>query len=662
MSAEEESKSNRSSVKESEAKEGEAAATQKEASAIRRAVGAFQQWATTYNRERQRTQAEALRSGVQAVGRGARSAAGAVSGTVGAGAAVGGAMLAGAKSSAVLLVFLGAIHYAFRLMGYNPAVILAFSIALFLISGYAVAAHLQRERLAVLLPMITFLVWYWALDATLEPSRLIWFSILTVTVFVVIGLLTKWEALSAEAAGFLPVLVLFLDVSLLPFMIQKLELTIGPVLEVLLYVPWWFLSGLMLLPAQPTESRAMNSLLGFLKVISFVVLVLALVLPGIPTVGYETAKSNIPTFEEFQKAQEDVLGKLPEGEHPFIANMMCLLGGDFVNLNDCVLQRQRRSQLVVVCRDKEEVKQDVVDIDDCVAEEQKKLAENVQVAGTVDREIRPTTAKFEIPPAPLQYTARPSYSATFVVENPRELELKAVLTCKFKKSVEEIPGEVSLQGITGSEAPVTITTDVAQIPLTCTPAQDLVGKKQTSYTMVVQATIKDMVTSSSLERAFIGQVKVEEKQKIVSELTRDRFPSAQKVYSSAPAEFAKINFGLGSPEQNPIISSTDVPRFVASVDNVGGGKILSIKSFSYSLGERGFSVRSGQQDCISGKEIILPEDAPRSFGLATCFLTPPNDLLNFQGRPKIETFFAQLVYDYQITRESTVQVQVIELG
>jgi len=642
----------------------EASATKDEASAVRRLGSSFRSWATTYDRESELSQARALKSGAQSVGRGAGKAVGAVGGAVGgSAAAVGGTMLAGAKSSAVMLVVLGAIAYSLRLLQFNPAVLLAFSIALFFISGYAVAAKLERERLAVLLPMILFLVWYWALDATLEPTQLVWFLAIAAAVFALVGLLTKGAALPAEAIGFLPVLILFLDVGLLPFMIQKLDLTIGPVLEVLLFLPWWLMTGLLLLPAQPTESKGLNSVLGLLKIVSFIVLVLALVLPGIPDVGYETVKSELPTFQELQQAQTDVLGKLPAGEHPFIANMMCLLGGDFTDINGCVLGRQRRSQLTALCQKKEEVKQKVVGLNDCIVEEQKKITESAQTAGAVDKNIHPTLARLEIPQAPLQYAARPTYSATLLVENPRLEELDFLLNCTFRKGSEVIAGEVSAQGDTGREVPLLVKTEAAQIPLTCSPVQDLIEKEKTSYTMAIQATIRKMKTESSLERAFLGQVGSAEEQRIATqELIRDRFSSAQKVSSKAPAEFARINFGVGSPEQNPIITSTDIPRFVASVENVAGGKILAINSFSYSLAERGFTVRSGQQDCLSGKELVLPDDVPHSFGLSTCFLNLPGDLSNFQGKPKVETFFATLVYDYSITREATVQVQVIDLG
>ncbi|MBI4152580.1 hypothetical protein HY495_02615 [Candidatus Woesearchaeota archaeon] len=655
--------------------EKEASATKEEASAVRRLGSSFRRWATTYDTERERSQARSIKSGAQSVGRGAGKAvgavgsgvgraAGAVGGAVeGSAAAVGGTMLAGAKSSAVMLVVLGAIAYFLRLLQFNPAVLLAFSIALFFISGYAVAAKLERERLAVLLPMIFFLVWYWALDATLEPTQLIWFLVIAAAAFALVGLLTKGAALPAEAIGFLPVIILFLDIGLLPFMIQKLELTIGPTMEVLLFIPWWFMAGLLLLPAQPTESKGLNSVLGLLKIVSLVVLVLALVLPGIPNVGYETVESELPTFQELQQAQADVLGKLPAGEHPFIANMMCLLGGDFTNINGCVLERQRRSQLTAVCQQKEEVKQKVVGLDDCLVEEQKKITESAQAAGAVDKTIKPTLARLDIPPAPLQYAARPAYSATLFVENPRETDLNFLLNCTFRKGSDVIVGEVSTQGNTAREVPLSVKTEAAQIPLTCSPAQDFSEKEKTSYIMTIQATIQNMKTESSVERGFLGQVSSEEeKRKVAQELIRDRFSSQQKIYSKAPAEFARINFGIGMPEQNPIITSTDIPRFVASVENVAGGKILAIRSFSYSLAERGFSVRSGQQDCLSSKELILPDDVPLSFGLSTCFLNLPGDLSNFQGKAKVETFFATLIYDYSITREATVQVQVIGLG
>lgn len=629
-------------------KEEEARATKNEASAVRKLGASFKRWATTYDQERELAQAQALKRGAQSVGRGVSRAAGAVSAP----------MLAAAKTSSVLLLLLGIVHFFLRYFYGTSTSVFILSLVLFLIAGFALAARLEKERIAILLPMLLFVIWYWVFNASISLSIILGFLIIGGIIFGLVALLSKGESIAAELMGLLPVLFLFFDVGLIPFLVEKLNLTITPLIEVLVvYMPWWAYLGLFTLPEHSTDSKFLGGFLGLLKVVGFLYIMLLVISVAIPGVGYEdTTTTVLPSIEEFEQAQGRVRERIDAGESSFISNLICLTS-DPTNLNGCVTMRQTKSRYQVLCKSKEEVKQEVVSLEDCVAEEEKKAT--VQVAGAVDKEVKPTVARVEIPPAPLQYMARPVYSATLNVENPRSLDLSFVLNCTFKKGAVVIPGEVSAQGTTAQEVPLSTKAEVAQIPLTCSPAKDFTDKEKTAYVMTVQATIKKMMTESSLKRAFLGQVSEAERVKLTTQVVRDRFSSAQKVYSQAPAEFARINFGFGSPEQNPVVTSTDIPRFVSSVENVGGGKIVAIESYSYSLAERGFSVRSGQQDCLSSKVIQLPGDAPSSFGLGTCFLTLPGDLSNFQGTPKVETFFAQLVYDYSISREATVQVQVV---
>ncbi|MBI2103043.1 hypothetical protein HYT55_04340 [Candidatus Woesearchaeota archaeon] len=645
MTADEDSKEKDAEGEEEVASEKreEASATKKEASAVSKLGSSFKKWATTYDKEREIAQAQALKRGAQSVGR-----------------TVGTPMLAAVKTSSILLLLIGIVHYFLRYFYGTSTAIFIISLVLFLIAGFALAARLEKERVAILLPMLLFVIWYWVFNASISISIILGFLIIGGIILGLIALLTKGESIAAELMGFIPVVFLFFDVGLLSFLVEKLNLTITPLIEVLVvYMPWWAYLGLFTLPEHVTESKFLGGLLGLLKVVGFMYIILLVISVAIPGVGYEEATTTVlPSIEELEQAQGRVRGQIDKGESSFISNFICLTT-DPTNLNVCVIARQAKVKYQTTCNAKEEVKQGVVSLDDCVAEEEKKVKENVQVAGAVNKDVKPTVARIDIPPAPLQYTTRPVYSATLLVENPRAVELHFVLNCTFKRGVVIIPGEVSVQGTTAQEVPLPIKAEVAQIPLTCSPAKDFTDKEKAAYQMMIQATIQKMVTESSLERAFLGQVSEEERVKLTSQITRDRFSSAQKVYSKAPAEFARINFGFGSPEQNPILTSTDVPRFVSSVENVGGGKIVAIEAYSYSLQERGFSVRSGQQDCLSGKKIKLPEDVPPSFGLGTCFLTLPGDLSSFQGTPKIETFFAKLVYDYSISREATVQVQVI---
>jgi len=212
----------------------------------------------------------------------------------------------------------------------------------------------------------------------------------------------------------------------------------------------------------------------------------------------------------------------------------------------------------------------------------------------------------------------------------------------------------------GQRNPVLALTKEVEEPvsLTCSPQSPLAAEQKTTYYLKFEVLLKDMVTTSSVQRAFLGQVDETAKQKAAREVLQDRFSNQQNVLSKAPAEFARINFGFGVPPEYPIIKADDVPFLIASVENVGGEKLVRIKDYSFSLAERGFSSESS--NCLAGYELPLPADAPRSFGLASCFVSLPADLKDFQGKPKVESFFATLRYDYAIDTETTVSVQ--ELG
>lgn len=654
------------------AEEKSAGATIESASAMKKFTGSMKKWFTT-NKSGLKAGAKTAGRSVIVVGKAAGAGAAAVGRAGAAGAAVvGGAALEAAKGPAILLFIFGIIQYVLRFTYGTSTIIFALALILFVISGYAVAMRLQKERLAILLPMLFFVIWYWALDATYEPKELLIFAVIAGLIMLLVALLTKGQSIGAEAAGFLPVLFLFLDIGLLSFYTEKLNLTPTPLLEnLILYMPWWAFLGLLLLPPEPTGSKLLNGLLAILKAAGAIYVIFVLVIhPFLLKEGFgdstfkdtsSAAKSLIPAAEEFEESQARLREKLTKGEHPFISNLKCLLSGDFANLSECVAGKQTRAKIEASCKEKEEVKQEIITLEECVEEEEKKSAGQVLSAGAVDRSKKSTTLKITIPSAPLQYTARPSYSASLILENPRNQNLNLVVNCSFRKDSESIPGEISEQGKSAEQLPIQIAAEAAQIPLTCSPTKDLKAEQRTTYKMVVEATVKGMTTKSALSRAFLGQVSGIEREQATKKVLGDKSGDFRSGKSSAPADFTSISFAFGSPELNPIITSTDVPQFLASVQNNGGGRLLAIDSYSFTLSERGFSVRGGSPNCLTGKKMNVPSDAPTVFGLgSSCSLGLPSDLASFQGPPKIETFYATLVYDYAVKNQADVQVQVIK--
>ncbi len=653
-----------STGKEVEAKEGEAAATNKEASAIRKAAGAFKGWATTFDKERNKEQIESLKRGVQSVSRGAKTATVAVGGAVGSSAAaVGKPMIALAKSSSALLFILGLAHYFLRFFYSDSSPLFIISFVLFIVAGFALAARLEKERVAILLPMLMFVIWYWVFDASISMNIILSFLIIGGLIMLLVAALTKGGSVIAELAGFVPVLFLFLDVGLIPFLVEKFNFTITPLIEgLVLYLPWWAYLGLFTLPEHPTDNKFLNGLLGLLKfggIIWIVVLVLQVSIP-LATLegGYEdTTVKVLPSIEKLEGAQARVKAKIGPGEL-FLTNLKCL--GDLTGFADCVAQGKVKAEFEATCNEKEDVKSKVTSLDDCVKEEQEKeQAQRAKVGGSVDNKVKPTTLKIDIPAAPLQYTSKPKFLSTLLLENPRQLSLDVIVNCTFKKDSTVIKGEISKGGAAMEQLPLTITADTAQIPLHCSPTTELEAKQKTPYTVVVEATVKGMATTSSLSRAFLGQVSELERKEITKTILNDKSGDFKSGKSLAPAEFARINFAFGSPELNPMIASDDLLAFSSNVENVGGGRIVAINSYSYDLAERGFAPNT--PDCLTSRKLILPQDVREKVNIGTCFIVLPSDLSNFKGPPTVETFFATLNYDYAVKSQGTVQVQVIPL-
>ncbi len=641
---------------EEQAKEGEATATNKEASAIRGAASAFKGWATTFDKERNQAQAESLKRGAQSVGRGVKTA------TVAVGGAVGKPMLAAAKSSSVILLILGAAHYFLRYFYADSSSLFGLSLVLFLVAGFALAARLERERIAILLPMLMFVIWYWIFNASISLNIILSFLLIGGSIMILVGLLTKGQSIGAELAGLIPVLFLFLDVGLIPFLVEKFSLTITPLIEALvLYMPWWAYLGLFTLPEHPMDNKFLNGFLGLLKfagIIWIVILILSVSIPLASLNGAygDTTTKLLPSLGELAKSQQQVTKKIGAGSE-LLSNLKCLFS-DPTDLANCVDKDKTKAKFEATCNEKEDVKSGVTSLDDCVIEEQKKeQTALIQTSGSVDDTIKPTTLSIDIPPAPLQLTTKPAFAVTLMADNPRQLNLDVIVNCTFKKDSTAIKGELSEQGAPAEQLSLKITSDTAQIPLICSPTKDLEAKEKTAYTMVVEATLKGMVTESSLRRAFIGEVSKDQKKEVINKATADHFRSSQEVTSRAPAEFARINFAFGSPEKNPIIASGDVVRFSSSVENVGGGRIIAINSYSYDLPEKGFS--SSSATCFTFKKITIPDGAGNKISLDVCPVHLPSELDHFKGDPKVETFYATLNYDYAVKKEASLEIQAV---
>ena len=267
-----------------------------------------------------------------------RNMAGGAAGTVasaannpGVAAAAGAAAYSGAqqvfgaaKNVSWLLVVFGFAHYLLRLYQGPQWYVLLFSLTLFVLSAYALAAKVQKDQFAIIFPMLAFGIWYFGFGANYDPLFLMVFLSIFFLITIILTLFTKGRSFSPEMLGFIPVLFLFLDLGLIPFLVEKMRWPITPLVESLvLYMPWWSLLGLLTLPSEATQNRSVNFIISFTKFMGLIYILFVIVAPAIPHVGYSTS-SLIPEAGELEAAQQRFREGLPQGENQFFSTLHCV--------------------------------------------------------------------------------------------------------------------------------------------------------------------------------------------------------------------------------------------------------------------------------------------------------------------------------------------------
>ncbi len=309
---------------------------------------------------------------------------------------------------------------------------------------------------------------------------------------------------------------------------------------------------------------------------------------------------------------------------------------------------------------------------DCIKQQQDLIAQGAKpgVAGSVSDAIKQVT-KIEFKED--QYFPRKAtevrmlYPITLKVDNPRQQIFLAKLSCEFKgyaaKGEEKIPGVISIEGQQISE--IQINGKQQQLLVGCQPSADLKGK----YTLDYTALLSGMQTFSFLKRAFVSK---DIDAPFRTQIETDNFKTKDKI-SQGPAEFALLNFKFGSGDgSQPLIVAGQPVSFSFAVEDVGNGaykgEIVKVNNYNFhGLWERGFNIdqeRIGDKDCLQGGEIfITPAQTKKRepSELKRCFLQLPSDLQTLtKNQFKVETFVADLNYDYQITRSITLEVTPLE--
>lgn len=587
----------------------------------------------------------------------------------GSSSSAGAGSLASSSSFSILLIVLGMIHFLIKV--YLPLLApysFLFSVVLLLIAGYALAMRLEQDRVAMLVALLAFVVWYFVYDSRIDI--LLPLGIIILVLSSVLGILTKGQSLKPELFGFFPVLFFFLDIGLIPFFVERLHIPLTTLMQnLILFMPWWALFGILTLPADVGKSPTTNLFVNGLRVVGILYLVFIFAAPNF---SYFQDISLLPVAGEIAQAEQQVRERLAGRENSFISNVKCILKitgftPGTTSIQQCVQERQEMSEIEALCKNQGLTGQS--DIDTCVKEEQTRRKSALHTKGTEDPTIRrPTTAQFVIVEEffpkqsirPKTGTFSITYPATLDLQNPRRQSINVKIECTFKKGTETVIGQVTT-GTEGTDFLTVAATD-NKIPVVCTPSTELDGK----YQLLLQAHLSNLKTPSYLKRVFLGEKTEEERSTWVEKIRRTVITSPQDTITQAPAEFARLNFAFGRTPQDPYIAASDPILLSASIEDSGKGKIERIHGYAIQLLEEGFSVRSGDITCLQGgdSEIKVALEGSRVvqkvYSLPTCFLELPDSLKVFEDPFQVKTFFAELRYDYRINKEIPVEVKVIE--
>jgi len=584
-------------------------------------------------------------------------------------------MSGGSKNIALFIVVIGFIQYWLRIQGsytqQNPFS-LTMSLLLFVLAGYALANRMETDRSAVFLPMLIFCIWYFLFGASYDPRFLLYFGVATLAILVIPMIFTKGESVMPELIGLLPVLFLFLDIGLLPFLLKKLSWPLTDLMKNLIFfMPWWAFFGIFTLPTQATDNNFVNFLVGLIKVAGIFYIMFIFVAPAVPTLGYD--KSLLPSVKELEKTQAEYLKKFPKTENPAWSNLVCTFQAainptESLDVDKCIKDRQQASRIEYVCKTTKKLLSNTKTYENCVAQEKEKRKKAIRISGTSDPTIKqPTKIDLEIQTKEKSLfirkadTKRLRFPAELKIKNPLKRKLAARVKCSFKKGDKITKGMVEISSAGPKKEGVfkNLGNEEIEKNVICTPPSTITSG---SYTLTYQVKVENLESKSRLTRAFIGDKNGTERKKLISKL-KSTFRDLTKGSRSAKNP-ARINFALGEPPSDPIIEKDDNLLLRVDVQKNTFGDILKIKNYQVDL-----KPISTNQNCLSGKENalskLLPKPGKRSISsipLASCFIKQgalPATLNN----PKdfvIKEFEASIVYDYQIEKKTNIKIEFLE--
>ena len=510
--------------------------------------------------------------------------------------------------------------------------------------------------------IILFWIWYIYFGARYDQTFAIYFGIISLlTLFTYYKFINKESNFGDELkAGAIPIIIFFLYLGLISLLTTKFNFPLTDLTQsLILFIPWWALLGLF-------TSKKQSNLLSLFKAVGVLYLIIILVIGLIPNFGYTEKKSTLPGAEQFLAAQEKVQSQISGKENPFISNLACIT--EFENFQGCVNKRQEDSELKNICKNQEKKQEGTEDFAKCVddqREKKKKEAASLLVGGTNDPTIsQPTKAEF----IETKFSTKNAFTEPgkpilqqieFKIDNPRKQIVDLEFSCSFVQGNNNVEAKIlgnSLEKNVGGE---TIRrTIVCQGP----------SVFQGSFTVVYEAKIKGLKSISRLQRAFIPEIKDYSRNEEMKKEILSTYFNSNNQWSQGAEDLSRVDFAFGNPVDNPIIEPKSQVIFSSVLRNPGKGKIIAIKNYKFTmnyagLDSLGFSVKSGDENCLSGTSVALPKlktSFTEQIPLSTCIINIPDNFKNLKEYQNRE-FEGAVEYDYLVRKEISLTVKTVEL-
>ncbi|MBI2666251.1 hypothetical protein HYX13_01425 [Candidatus Woesearchaeota archaeon] len=550
-----------------------------------------------------------------------------------------------------------------------------------------------------IVPITLFWIWYFLMGGafTTDPQGLLsLFFVFLLIGMVLRGIFSKFvmkegflRGGSMEVEGLLPLLFLILDVGAAEYLIAfantffSISLDIHGTLlgKILIFTPWWTILGIMAIKKE-------NFFISLLK-IGCVIYIISILFAGIAPEAYQSYQSQLPGPTELFQAKKEFREQAGQQINPltaFLNQLFCSMS-DPTNSQECIQKKEEEAAIRQVCEGERGLVPGSSLYKDCEQQERlKKRNPSYQVFGKVDPTIKePTAAKVV-----LDVKSFPGYSsdnlevlafpAEIEIKNPRRQEIILEASCSFdgKDGAKDVEGIVK-ERVSGKK--FVISDKIFKDRFLCNPKEKLEGK----YFLQFNLTLKDLITGSRLQRAFIGDKTEREKERLYKEEISRVIKQSESI---APADLAWLSFDIGHAAKEVMIENKPyrILTLRSKIENKGKGELVKVASYRIggfsrpvgfssaesavdtqefvSLAELGFTISESGIDeaglgCAESQKAFVPparEQRENVIPLPACTLDYPEELKNPEDWIPLQ-FIGGLQYDYRITAKAEVKIE-----